>query len=332
MTQLTRRNLLGSAVAASAATALSPFGIAPAQAAAPPVGKQAPGFYRYKVGSIEVTAVTDGLRPTALADNFVRNASKEALHAAVAAGYEDPTKASFPFTPIVVNTGPKLVVIDTGLGPATFQQSKGALGQFQTNLAASGIDPKAVDIVIISHFHGDHINGLVGADNKPLFENAEVMVPAPEWSFWMDDGNLSRAPEAMKGAFNNARRVFGALGNKVTRYEGGKELTPGISSVATPGHTPGHTSYVISSGSATVMVQVDVTAGPALLFVRNPDWQAAFDVDGPKAVETRRKLYDQVVADKMLLQGFHFPFPSVGRLEKDGAGYRWVPAPWNPTI
>lgn len=89
---------------------------------------------------------------------------------------------------------------------------------------------------------------------------------------------------------------------------------------------------MIASGSANVMAQIDVTAGPALLFVRNPAWQPAFDMDGPLGVETRRKLYDRVVADKMLVQGFHFPFPAVGRLEKDGDGYRWTPAPWNPTI
>jgi len=331
MTEFTRRSVMAGAAAAGA-IALTPIVPSPTQAAAPPVGKQAPGFYRYKVGSLEVTVVTDGMTSIPLPDTYVANAPKDAVNAAVAANYLPKDKATHAYTPIVVNTGSKLVVVDTGLGPNVYQQSKGAAGQFQTNLAAAGIDRNAVDTVIISHFHGDHINGLLGADNKLAYPNAEIMVPAPEWAFWMSDENMNRAPEAMKGNFTNARRVFGAFGNKVTQYEGGKELLPGITSMASPGHTPGHMSYVLASGSDRVLVQVDITAGMATLFMRNPDWQLVFDVDKPLAVQTRRKLYDMAAAEKMLVQGFHFPFPSIGHVEKDGNGYRLVTAPWNPTI
>ncbi len=207
-------------------------------------------------------------------------------------------------------------------------------GQFHTNLAAAGIDAKTVDVVIISHFHPDHINGLVGTDNKPTFVNAEVMVPAAEWKFWMDDGNMSRAPanSPLETNFKNIRRVFGALGNKATQYEPGKELAPGITSVATYGHTPGHTSHVIASGNAQVMVQADVTAAIGLLFARNPGWHAVFDMDGAQAEQTRRKLYDMAATEKLLIQGYHYPFPAAGYIEKDGAGYRLVPISWNPTI
>lgn len=327
---VSRRGLLTGVAAVGATVALAPA--TTAKAAAPLSGKQAPGFYRYKVGDFEVTAVTDGIRPTKLPDNFVRDVPRETWSAGLASVYMDKDNPAFPFTPIVVNTGSKLVVIDTGLGPATYEQSKGALGQFQTNLAAAGIDRNAVDTVVISHFHGDHINGLLLADNKPAYPNAEIMVPSVEWKFWMDEGAASRAPQGLKGNFENAKRVFAALGNKVTPYDAGKDVGPGITAIATPGHTPGHTSYRVSSGNATVMVQVDVTAGPASLFVRHPEYQPIFDMDGALAVQTRRKLYDQVAADRMLLQGFHLPFPSVGFIEKDGNGYRFMPAPWNPTI
>ena len=198
MTKFTRRNVLTGAALAATATALSPLGgRLPARAAAPPVGRQAPGYYRYKIGAFEVTVVTDGVRPTPLADNFVRNAQKDAVSAGLATTYlgMDRERPVYPFTPVVVNTGPKLVVIDTGLGQATYEQSKGVLGQFHTNLTASGIDAKSVDVVVISHFHGDHINGLIGPDNKPAFPNAEIMVPKAEWDYWTDDGNASRAPE-----------------------------------------------------------------------------------------------------------------------------------------
>ncbi len=334
MTELSRRHLLAGTAAGAAAAALSPLAApVPARAAAPALGKQAPGWYRYKLGSFEVTAVTDGSRPTKVPDNFVRNASREQWSAGLAAVYMDKENPAFPFTPIVVNTGSKLIAIDTGLGAGAYEQSKGAIGQFQTNLAASGIDPKLIDTVIISHFHPDHINGLLLADGKPAFPNAEILVPAVEWKFWTDAGNMSKAAGTpLENNFKNVGRVFGAFGNKVTQYEAGKEVAPGITSMATPGHTPGHTSFTIASGAASVMAQIDVTAGPALLFVRNPDYQVFFDMDGPLAVQTRRKLYDQLVADKMMVQGFHLPFPSVGYMEKEGNGYRFVPRPWNPVI
>jgi glyoxylase-like metal-dependent hydrolase (beta-lactamase superfamily II) len=331
MTQLTRRGMLTGA-AAITATALSLDGHAPARAAAPPAGKQVPGFYRYKVGDIEVTAVTDGARTFPLPDNFVKNAPKEAVAAAMSSMYMDATKAMAPFTPVVVNTGSKLIVIDTGLGPAQFEQSKGAIGQFHSNLAAAGIDRNAVDAVIISHFHGDHINGLVTADNKPAFPNAEIMVPAAEWKFWSDDGEMSKATGGLKTNFENARRVFGVHGNKVTPYESGKELVPGVTAMATPGHTPGHTSHVIASGNSKVLVQADVTAAVGLLFVRNPGWHAIFDMDGNLAEQTRRKMYDMAATDKIMIQGFHFPFPALGYVEKDGANYRLVPVAWSPVI
>ena len=158
-------------------------------------------------------------------------------------------------------------------------------------------------------------------------------MPAPEWPFWWDDSNMSKAPAGslLETNFKNNRRVFGVLSNRVTHYEPGKELLPGITSVATPGHTPGHVSHVIASGSDKVFVQADVTLLPAL-FVRNPGWWPTFDFDPEMAVQTRRKVYDMLAAEKMLVQGFHYPFPSLAHIETSGTGYREVPMPWNPTI
>ena len=327
MTELTRRQLLATA----AVTTLAPIGLSPAHGAAPLIGKQAPSYYRYKLGSYEVTVISDGARSWPL--DIVRNATKEDVSTALAAAYLDKETVTFPYVPIVVNTGPKLVVIDPGLGPNLYQQSKGAVGQFHTNLAAAGIDHNAVDVVIISHFHADHINGLLTADSKPAFPNAEILVPAPEWPFWWDDGNMAKAPPGslLETNFKNNRRVFGALGNRVTLYEPGKEIVSGITSVATPGHTPGHVSHVIASGFDKVFVQADVTLLPAL-FVRNPGWWPTFDFDPEMAVQTRRKVYDMLVAEKMLVQGFHYPFPSLAHIDKSGTGYREIPLAWNPTI
>ena len=142
------------------------------------------------------------------------------------------------------------------------------------------------------------------------------MVPAAEWKYFMDDGEMSRAPKGrMKAVFENVRRVFDALGRKVTQYEPGKELAPGITSVATPGHTPGHTSFIVASGNSKVFVQADVTHVPSL-FVRNPGWQRFFDQDGAMAEATRRKVYDMLAAEKMMVQGYHYPFPALAYIEK----------------
>ena len=146
------------------------------------------------------------------------------------------------------------------------------------------------------------------------------MVPAAEWKYFMDDGEMSRqTTDRMKGVFAGARTVFDALGRKVTQYEPGKELAPGITSVATHGHTPGHMSYIVASGNSKVYVQADVTNHPAL-FVRNPGWHAFFDQDAKMAEETRRKVYDMLVAEKMLVQGFHYPFPGMAYIEKSRHG------------
>ena len=233
----------------------------------------------------------------------------------------------------MINTGGKLVVIDTGNGPVANVNSKGAAGQFVANMIAAGFDPKAVDMVVISHFHGDHVNGLLASDGTPAFPNAEVLVPATEWKFWMDDGEMSRAPAGrMQGLFKNNRNIFEAgLKKQVTPYEWGKEVAPGLLAVESVGHTPGHTSYVLSSGSGKVFVQSDVTNNPNP-FATNPGWHAFFDQDADVAEKTRRRVYDMVAAEKLQVQGFHYPFPGLGNVEKDGSGYRVIPAPWNPTI
>ena len=237
MTEVTRRD----AIAAAAATTLASMGASvPAGAAAPAAGRRAPGWYRYTVGDLEVTVVTDGARSFDLTPSYVTNAPIEEVRKALEAAYMPPNRMIHHYAPIVINTGGKLVVIDTGGGPGAYKETKGELGQFVENLAAAGIDPKSIDMVVISHFHGDHVNGLLDASNKLAFPNAEVLVPEVEWKFWMDDGEMSRASAGrMAGLFKNNRRIFDALGRKVTPYGWGKEIAPGVLPVATTGHSIG---------------------------------------------------------------------------------------------
>jgi glyoxylase-like metal-dependent hydrolase (beta-lactamase superfamily II) len=333
MIDLTRRRLLTGTVASTAAAGLSLAPGRQARAAAPPAGTQAPSWYRYKVGSFEVTVVADGVNRFKFPDDIVSNVKREEVNAALVAAHGEPDVFVTPYNPIVVNTGQKLVVIDTGLGEAALNASKGRVGQFLTNLAATGIDPNAVDTVIISHYHGDHVNGLLKADNSLAFPNAEILVPAAEHKFWMDDGEMSRAPKGrIEELFRNNRRIFtGEVMKRLRTYDAGKEVAPGITAVATHGHTMGHNSHVLASGSSQVYVQADVTHVP-FLFARNPGWHAFYDQDPVMAETTRRKVYDMLVAEKMLVQGFHYPLPSLAYVEKSGSGYREAPVAWNPTL
>jgi glyoxylase-like metal-dependent hydrolase (beta-lactamase superfamily II) len=328
--ELTRRHVLAGAAGVASAPLLPTIS---AQAAAPMADKQAPSFYRYKVGDIQVNAIFDGSTTFTLDEKFIPNAKLADVGMALDNAFLPKDKMTLLFTPLAMNLGGKTVVLDTGMGGASYASSKGENGQFVTNLTAAGIDPKSVDVVVLSHFHGDHINGLLNADNSLAFPNAEVLVPAVEWKYFMDDGEMSRAPEGrMQTVFKNARRVLEAgLKKKATPYEWGKEVMPGLLAVETPGHTPGHTSYVLSSGSDKVFIQSDVTNHPAL-FVVNPGWRAFFDQDPAMAEATRRKTYDMLVAEKMRVQGFHYPFPGLGNVVKDGSGYRLVPAQWSPVI
>jgi glyoxylase-like metal-dependent hydrolase (beta-lactamase superfamily II) len=171
----------------------------------------------------------------------------------------------------------------------------------------------------------------LNAEGKPAFANAEILVPAADWKFFMDDGEMSRASsDRMKGVFAGARKVFDALGRKVAPYEAGKELAPGITAYASPGHTPGHMSHIVSSGNDKVFIQADVTNIP--VFVRNPGWHLMFDQDPAMAETTRRKTYDMLAAEKMMVQGFHYPFPAVARIEKTATGYRETMLPWNSSL
>ena len=322
MASLTRRTLLAGSASVAAATAL-PLERAPA--AAPPAGKQAPGIYRFKIGSYELTALHDGVWYRDIDDKFVRNVPFAEVQKALSDARMPASKIVLPFTALVINTGTKLILIDTGTG-GQIAPTAGSM-----DLAAAGIDPKAVDAVLISHFHPDHINGLKTKENQLVFSNAEINVPAPEWAYWMDDANMNAAPDAARPAFRNVRRIFSDIAKEVKRFEPGKEVAPGIMSIAAYGHTPGHTVFAVASGNASLLVLGDTTNHPAL-FVRHPDWQAVFDVDGAMAADTRKKLLDRVAADRMLIQGYHFPFPASGHIAKESGGYTFVPVEWRPTL
>lgn len=328
MIELNRRTLL----AGAAAAATLPSAIPAAQAAAPMAGTQNPAFYRYKVGSYELTVLLDGVRRTKLTTSPSRNTPLEAIQAELEKGFLPKDEIFSYFHPTLVNTGKKLILIDTGNGPGSMNLGT---GQVPANLAAAGVNADAIDTVIISHFHGDHISGLRKADGTLAYPNAEIMVPEAEWAYWMDDGNMAKAPEnsGLANTHKNVRRIFADLGSRLKKYDtSGKEIEAGIIPIDTSGHTPGHTSFIISSGNGKVCYQADVTSGFAQLYVANPGWYPGGDMDPAKGEQTRRRFYDMLATERMLVSGYHFTFPSLAYIEKGASGYRLIAAPWNSSL
>lgn len=318
---LSRRHVLATAAGAAVATAQS---AGPAAARAPLSGKAAPAFYRFRLGSFEVTALHDGIvqQPT-FPENFVRNASKADVQKAYEAVGFPTDRLTLSFTPLVVNTGANLVLFDTGFADT----GAPSVGTTVANLAAAGIDPKDIDTVVISHFHGDHISGVRNKAGAAVYPNAELMVGEAEWKFWMDDARMNAAPEAGRGGFANARRVFSPVAKDVKQFQWGKEILPGITAVQAEGHTPGHTAFAIASGNQTLIYMADLTNHPGV-FAKHPEWSAVFDMDAATAVTTRKKLLDMAAAEKSRVCFYHATFPATGFIQKAGAGYDFVPAMW----
>jgi glyoxylase-like metal-dependent hydrolase (beta-lactamase superfamily II) len=313
------RRMMLAAPAALAAPALLGARSVSAQGAAAPL-RQAPGFYRFKLGDYTVTVINDGIarRPDAT-EGFVRNATPQQVRDAMTEAFLPVPHFDNTYNFTVLETGRETVFFDTGTGGLLAPTS----GTMWANLQAAGIDPANVDRVIFTHFHADHISGLVTREGQARFPKAELLVPEGEWSFWRE-----RAPEQARATVANR---FGPYEGKVRQIASNADLGSGITGVPTHGHSPGHTSYGIQSGNATVMVLGDVTNHP-VFNLANPDWQVVFDMDPSMAAATRRAFFDRAAADKTPIIGYHWPFPAVARVRKEGNGFALVPVQWSMGI
>jgi glyoxylase-like metal-dependent hydrolase (beta-lactamase superfamily II) len=324
--QLTRRSF---GIAGIAATGAATLPAVPAAAkAVPSTGAQAPGFYRLKVGTLEVTILNDAVGALPLKLYAGDQATAEKMLEAAFAPKKDMAPSSF--NQWLINDGKKLLLVDTGwsggLGPAG--------GHLPKNLAAAGVDPADIDDVVITHVHIDHVQGLLTPDKKVLFPNATVHIDAKEYAWWTE-GDI-KPPDGKpfwKEFFEIGRTALKpyAAAGKVQTFKDGAELLPGVTAVTAPGHTVGHTMVRVSSNNDEFLIWTDIVHSSALQFPE-PERSILFDLDPHQAIATRKKVMDMVSTDRLLIAGTHIPFPGVGHVAKAASGYAFVPLLWSPTI
>jgi len=314
MLNLSRRDFV---VSAGLAVALGLDGrLAISPAFAQKTADPAKGFVTYRVGGADVTALYDGIWEKPHDPAFIANASVDDVKGAMTKAGLPADFVSIPFTVVVVRNGGKTVLCDSGTGG----QVQPTAGKMMANMKAAGIDPATIDTILISHCHPDHIFGLMEKDtNKPVFPNAEIVISDVEYKFWTDPAVIDRLPEARKGLARRIQAVFPTWKN-IRQVSGEPEVAPGIRFVSAPGHTPGHRAFHLASGASELMISNDTAYVPALV-VANPGWHGQYDQDAAAAEASRRKLLDRVIADKIMICGYHFPFPGAGTVAKDGAGY-----------
>ncbi|HUI12496.1 MAG TPA: MBL fold metallo-hydrolase [Xanthobacteraceae bacterium] len=287
--------------------------------AMPLAGTQAPGFYRHKVGAYEVTVLNDGGVALELGLFSGDPAGGEKL---LKDAHQQKEAITTHVNCWLVNTGNKLVMVDTG-GGANFAPT---LGRMTKNLAAAGADPDAIDAVVITHMHPDHIPGLTEADGAMRFKNAIVHVNGDEYAFWTSDEIRSKTPDEYKPFFDMARAAIKpyADAGKVQMHKDGSTIAPGVSIAAAPGHTVGHSMVRVSSGSDELLLWGDIVHCAALQFP-DPDRGVAFDNNPELAIANRKKAMDMVTTDRLAFSGAHLPFPAIGRAARAGSGYVYVP-------
>lgn len=320
----TRRGLLRLAGTTGLGTAAALLPPSPTGAAVPStVGGQPPGFYRFRVGSFQVTSLTDGPITLTPVQVLAGNAPEEELRQLLAANFL-ATDAAHIFTNVMlVDTGRNLVLVDAGGGrwqPTT--------GRLPDNLRAAGIDPADVDIIVISHGHLDHLWGVTDEGRQVVgFPNATVFIDEAEWALWADPESASAFPEELRWLHEGSVRTLQRISDRVEQFRPGREIVPGIAAIEAPGHTPGHTAFVVESDGELLLCMGDTAVHPVVSFA-HPGWHFGFDMDPEQASATRRRVLDWAASDRLRTTAYHMPFPGVGHVARDGAAYRWLPEPW----
>ena len=318
---LSRRRLLAGATTVAAAGVIAGVLPTPAAARAPMLNTQAPAFYRFKIGSFEATVVSDGPLPIGPASRTFRGLPEAELNKMLADNFLPADNVVLDQNALVVNTGDKLILIDTGM--LSVQRPNTKTGRLLVSLKEAGINPADIDAIVLTHPHIDHSGGIMSPDGKTRnFPNAQIYTSEGDFNFWTDEKRFGTPAE---GSARTAIKNLLPNKDRLVFFKDGQEVLPGITAMRTPGHTIEHTVFMISSGGKTICNIGDVAHHPILF--QNPRIEVGFDTDPKMGVASRIKLFETLAAQRIPLLVFHMAWPGIGNLAKHGDGFQYVPVP-----
>ena len=294
-----------------------------ALAKAPKLGTQSPYFYRFALGNAEVSVVSDGPLPLGPPKGTFIGVPDEEVRKMLSDNFLSPDNVVLEQNSPIVNFGDKLVLFDTGMG--TSKAFGPTTGRLQKSIAEAGIKPGDIDAIVCSHAHIDHIGGIVGEDDKPLFPNAQVYIAQSDFDFWTDEGKLGGP---LKDFVLHARKNLLPVRDRMVFFKDGQEFLPGIQALAAPGHTVGHTIFTVTSNGKSFAFLGDLTHHPILL-LQKPRMQFSYDTDPKQAADSRVRLLDMIATNKIPVMSYHFAWPGFGYIAKTGDGFHYYPEAMN---
>ncbi len=315
----TRRDLLAYGAAAPALSLTASF---PAHAEVGPIGAANPGHARFALGQMQLTILSDGYfrRPVS---TIAVNADPEARDAFLHDHFLPEDEGYSHTNHIVIDSGEARILVDVGSGDRFLPTT----GRLMANLETAGIDPGSITHVIITHAHPDHIWGIRDGFDEAILPDIPYFIGAEERDFWMQEDLVNRVPAEMQQFVLGARNSIEVDGADWTLLTPDQEVVPGIRVIPTPGHTPGHMSVALESEGQQLLVLGDAMTNPYLDFA-HPDWVNEADMDADQTIATRSRLLDMAATDRIAVLGYHFPFPGIGNVMRDGESYRFIPALW----
>lgn len=292
-----------------------------AAAKAPMLGNQAPYWYRFKLGDFEGTVVSDGILPLGKPEENFTGLTKEEMGQQLRENFLSVENAVLEQNALVINTGSRLVLFDTGLG--SLNVFGPTTGKLLTNLKQAGIDPGDIDVVIMTHGHIDHLGGNVADNGSINFPNAQFYITQADHDFWTDYGKV---PNEFKVFADTANKNLKPVRDRLQFVKDGQEVIPGIHAIHAPGHTVGHTMYMIDSGGKQLCFTGDLTHHPVLL-LQKPLTEFKYDTDPKQSAQTRVKNLAMFAEKRIPILAYHFAWPGIGHVVKQGDGFRYLPAP-----
>jgi len=316
---VSRRSLLALGAGLGASTVLG----GGALAKAPKLGTEPAYFYRFGLGDAEVTVVSDGPLPLGPPKGTFVGVSDDEVKKMLSDNFLSPDNVVLEQNSPIVNTGDKLILFDTGMGTA--KNFGPTTGRQQKSMKEAGIKPEDIDAVVFSHAHIDHIGGVVDDSGKVLFPNAQYYIAQSDLDFWTDEG---KAGGPLKDFIVHARKNLLPVRDRLVFFKDGQEFLPGVQAISAPGHTVGHTIFMINSNGKSLAFLGDLTHHPILL-LEKPRMQFSYDTDPKQAAETRVKLLDMIATNKIPVMAYHYAWPGIGHIAKTAEGFHYYPEGMN---